>query len=171
VDHGRSVVGVKAAAGLVMLASISFAPMSEASGTCSAPILALDVPRKDRPGVAAGEGTVVSGSSFVWGCAADAGQRGTDAEAPMEQVTLLLRQGDKEWTLGVEDAGAVPDETFGAITWRVAIPREVRPGLALLVADSAELPINVIRAKARPAERSVRRKVVRRASSRRTPGR
>jgi hypothetical protein len=89
----------------------------------------------------------------------------------MERVTLLLRQGGREWKLGTENAGAVPDETFGTITWRVSIPGDVRPGVALLVADSAELPIQVIRAKARPPERRARRTVVRRASSRRTTGR
>jgi hypothetical protein len=171
VDQGRSVVGVKAAAGLMLLAGISLAPMSDASGTCSAPLLTIDVPPRDRPGVAAGEGTVVTGSSFVWGCAETLEDRGTDAEAPMERVTLLLRQGGREWKLGTENAGAVPDETFGTITWKVSIPGDVRPGVALLVADSAELPIQVIRAKAHPPERRARRTVVRRASSRRTTGR
>jgi hypothetical protein len=146
---------------MVLLAGISWAPMSEASGTCSAPVLTLDVPRQQQPGVAPGQGTVITGSSFVWGCAEDLGERGTDAEAPMERVTLLLRQGNREWTLGVEDAGGLPDETFGRITWRVAIPGDVRPGLALLVADSAELPIHVTKAKARPADRKARRKVAR----------
>jgi hypothetical protein len=144
--------------------------MSDASGTCSAPALTLDVPRKLRPGVAAGGGTVVTGSSFVWGCAEDLDDRGTDAEAPMKDVTLLLRQGTREWTLGVEDAGAMSDETFGRITWRVSVPDDVHPGMALLVADSAELPIHVLKAKARPADRKART-ILRRASSRRTSGR
>jgi len=169
VDHGRSVVGVKAAVGLVMLAGISFAPMSDASGSCSAPMLGLEVPRKLRQGLLAGSQTVVTGSSFVWGCAEDPGDREDGEESPMEHVTLLLRQGSKEWSLGVENAGWLPDETFGTITWRVSIPEDVRPGRAVLVADSAELEVRVT--KALLADRPTRRKVVRRASSRRTPGR
>lgn len=168
-DQGRSVVGVKAAAGLLMLAGISFAPMSEASGSCSAPVLALEVPRTTRHGVHVGDHTVVTGSSFVWGCAQDADDREDGAERAMERVPLTLRQGSKEWTLGVEDAGTLPDETFGTVAWHVRIPGDARPGRAVLSADSAVLRIHLT--EGRLNDGTGRRTVVRRASSRRTPGR
>jgi len=147
VDQGRSVVGVKAAVGLVMLAGISFAPMSEASGSCSAPKLAVELPRKPRHGLLVGHQAVVTGSSFVWGCAEDAAAREDGEERPMGHVTLLLRQGSKEWTLGVRDAGGLPDETFGTVTWRVPIPEDVQPGRAVLVAGTVDLRVRVSRAR------------------------
>ena len=165
-DHGRSVVGVKAAVGIVLLAAISLAPTSDASGTCSGPVLAVETPRKRPSTLRVGAEEVVGGFSFIDGCADG---RGDDEEYPMRKVALSLRQGTKVWDLGVEDAGSVVDDGLGRITWQVSIPTGVRPGRALLVAGEAELQVTV--AKARNVDRPTRRKLVRRASSRRMSGR
>ena len=89
-DHGRSVVGVKAVVGLVLLAGISLAPTSDASGTCSGPALAVETTRKRPAHVRIGAQEVVGGYSFVDGCADG---RGDDEEYPMRKVGLSLRQG------------------------------------------------------------------------------
>ena len=165
-DHGRSVVGVKAVVGLVLLAGISLTPTSDASGTCSGPALAVDTPRKRPLTLRIGAEEVVGGYSFLDGCADG---RGDDEEYPMRKVPLSLHQGTRVWDLGVEDAGSVVDDGLGQITWQVSIPPGVRPGRARLVAGAAELQVTV--AKARVVDRPARRKLVKRASSRRTPGR
>jgi hypothetical protein len=126
-----------------MLAGISFAPMSDASGSCSAPMLTLDALRRDRHELPVGHQAMVTGSSFVWGCAQDAAAREDGEERAMERVPLTLRQGGRQWTLGVEDAGALPDETFGTVVWHVRIPADAHPGRAVLVADSAELRVRL----------------------------
>ena len=164
-DHGRSVVGVKAVVGLVLLAGISLAPTSDASGTCSGPALAIETTRKRPAHVRIGAEEVVGGYSFIDGCADG---RGDDEEYPMRNVGLSLRQGTKVWDLGVEDAGTVVDDGLGRITWQVSVPPGVRPGRALLVAGRAELLVTVAKAR---VDRPARRKLVKRASSRRTSGR
>jgi hypothetical protein len=157
---------VKAAVGLVLLAGISLAPTSDASGTCSGPALAVETTRNRPAHVRIGAEEVVGGYSFIDGCADG---RGEDEEFPMRNVALSLRQGTKVWDLGIEDAGSVVDDGLGRITWQVWVPRGVRPGRAMLVAGRAELLVTV--AKARAVDRPARRKLVKRASSRRTSGR
>ena len=85
----------------------------------------------------------------------------------MRNVGLSLRQGARDWTSASRTPAASRSDTLGRITWQVSVPQGVRPGRALLVAGSAELPVTVAKA----ASTAGRRKLVRRASSRRTPGR
>jgi hypothetical protein len=162
VDHGRSVVGVKAVVGIVLLAGISLAPTSDASGTCSGPALAVETPRKRASTVRVGAEELVAGFSFIDGCA-------DEEEYPMRNVALSLRQGTEVWDLGVESAGRVTDDGLGRISWQVSIPIGVRRGRALLVAGEAELQVTV--AKGRNVDRPARRKLVRPAGRRRTSGR
>ena len=142
-DHGGSGVVTKLTAGIVLLAGISFAPMGSASGSCSAPVLMVDDPHNLSGKLRSGRTMVVAGSSFVDGC--------EDGEFPMRNVGLVLRQGARDWDLGVQDAGSVEEHTLGRITWRVRVPKGVEAGRAILVAGSAELPVSVEAAGVRPA--------------------
>jgi hypothetical protein len=143
VDHGGSGVVTKLTAGIVLLAGISFAPMGSASGSCSAPVLLVDDPHKLSGKLRTGSTVVVAGSSFVDGC--------EDSENPMRNVGLVLRQGARDWDLGVQDAGSAEEHALGRIAWRVRVPEGVRPGRAILVAGSAELPVSLEPARVRRA--------------------
>jgi hypothetical protein len=91
-----------------------------------------------------------TGSSSIFGCRSSQGERLT----PMQDVVLLLRQGDQRWRLGVADAKSAEQNQLGRITWHVQVPAEVRTGRATLVADirprgsdglDARLPVRVSR--------------------------
>ena len=59
----------------------------------------------------------------------------------MSDIVLSLRQGPRMFTVAVEDAGVAADDTLGQVTWTFTVPDEVRPGPAVLVADTARLPV------------------------------
>jgi hypothetical protein len=91
-----------------------------------------------------------TGSSSIFGCRSSQGER----ETPMQDVVLLLKQGDQRWRLGSGDAGSAEQNQLGHITWHVQVPAEVRSGRATLVADirprgsdglDARLPVQVSR--------------------------
>ena len=122
--------------GLVLLAGISWAPMGSANGSCSAPVLKIDdLGPLSGAELWQGETAMVLGSAFVDGCGDEEG------EHAMREVALVLRQGTKDWVLGVEDADT--GAHLGQVTWRVRIPAGVEPGRAVLVAGGSELTVTV----------------------------
>ncbi len=79
-------------------------------------------------------------SQPAWGCSTpDEGE----TSAPMQDVTLVIRQGSRDWELASEDAGTAADNKLGHISWDVTMPAGLEPGRAVLVADSAQLPVVV----------------------------
>jgi cellulase/cellobiase CelA1 len=53
---------------------------------------------------------------------------------PMRNITLTLRQHGRTWPLGTADA-RVTQDGFGAVTWAVEIPADVKIGWATLVPE------------------------------------
>jgi hypothetical protein len=96
-----------------------------------------------------GQHIVVDGLHFHDGCADSiemggcSGPRATDPDRPAREVELMLVRGDRSWTLGRADAGDVA--TQYAIHWEVAVPADVPPGPARLVAGSAQTSVDVRR--------------------------
>jgi hypothetical protein len=130
-------------AGMLALAFVPL-PTGAASASCAAPYLAVGH-RQEHPHVRPGAGLTVVGRAFVRGCddtgAVSEGSFGCHStehrtpSTPMRDVVLLLRQGDRAWRLGTEDAGSAADNTLGRVTWRVRVPAGVAAGRAVLVAD------------------------------------
>jgi hypothetical protein len=128
-------------AGMLTLTFVPL-PTGAASASCAAPNLAV-AHRQEH--VRAGAGLTVVGRAFVRGCddtgAVSGGSFGCHStehrtpSTPMRDVLLLLRQGDRQWRLGTEDAGSAADNALGHVTWRVRVPAGVAAGRAVLVAD------------------------------------
>jgi hypothetical protein len=113
-----------------------------AAGSCVGPYL-LDV---DRLVLQRGATVEVRGAAFAEGCQ-DTGScsstlgctscdHGPDP-TPMSDVTLTLRQRGRTWPLGTADA-RVRRGDFGAVTWAIEIPTDVRTGWAILVPEYGE---------------------------------
>ncbi|WP_337063283.1 hypothetical protein [Kineococcus sp. G2] len=89
----------------------------------------------------------MSGRWFHEGCddtgAAGAGCAGptTTSQSPMEDVDLVLTQGEASWTLGTADAAGRAEQY--AVGWQVRLPEDVAPGPAVLSAAGAEVPVLV----------------------------
>ena len=56
---------------------------------------------------------------------------------PMNDITLSLRQHGRTWPLDTADA-RVTDDDFGAVTWEVQIPTDVKSGWATLVPEHGQ---------------------------------
>ena len=89
----------------------------------------------------------VSGQWFHEGCD-DTGVDGvgcagpiTTSQSPMENVDLVLRQGETSWTLDTADAAGHGEHY--AIGWEVRLPEDVAPGPAVLSAAGAEVSVQV----------------------------
>lgn len=131
---------------IITMAGVSLLPSGGSSASCAGPTLTV----VGTPTL--GRSLVVEGRAFVEGCN-DTGSRDVfgcststpEPEIPFEDVRLVLRQGERSWVLGTEDAGTAEDNKLGHVTWDVQVPSDVRPGPARLVADVARLPVVVRR--------------------------
>lgn len=129
-------------------------PGDSASASCVAPTLSIDGNDgfEGRPtlpteldltvdGTGFANGCNDTGTSSGFGCSANHGALAT----PMKDITLRLRQGGREWDLGVVDAGSAENNQLGQVTWTVTVPDDVKPGKARLVTDhSMPLKIKVV---------------------------
>lgn len=141
-DHVRALLALVVAAALAATgATLLGAHTSRADASCAAPI--TYVPKGVR--VRSGAVVTVKGKFFLADCY-DTGQQGTPP--PMKHVVLKLRQHGHVWRLGVADAKADP---LGTISWRVHIPRGVRPGTARFVTGEFTSDVHVYRARHRAA--------------------
>ncbi|NBM16452.1 hypothetical protein [Streptomyces sp. GC420] len=147
--HGWA-LGRKGTLALLVLAAAVLVPAEGANGICVGPELRVRAGGDGTPEVRAGETLTVEGVCFMEGCddtgdstgfGCSAGERG--ATTPRRDVTLVLRQGQREWRLGQEDARSADEGPPGRITWRATVPEHLRPGPARLVADGAEQPVVV----------------------------
>lgn len=127
-------------------------PGETASAQCAAPWLYVGDLEQSRPAISEDDPVTVEGRGFVGGCEDGTGQDvlgctvdEPEAEVPMTHVTLSIRQGDRSWRLGTEDAGGAEDGELGHITWTVRLPEQVESGRATLVAAEQELPVVVRR--------------------------
>ena len=148
--HRRPVVWL-----IATLCAVAVLPFdNEAAGSCASPWLSIGEASAS-PEVSPSQELTVRGRAFAEGCHDTGGStdRSTigscspprSSEEGMKDVTLVLRQGSREWELGTQDAGAAADGKLGHITWNVSIPADVRPGRAVLVADYARLPLRITR--------------------------
>jgi hypothetical protein len=113
---------------------------SRADASCAAPQAFAPKGVKIRPG----EELTIKGRFFLADCY-DTGQQGTPP--PMRHVVLRIRQHGHTWRLGVADARPDP---LGTISWRVHIPRGVRPGAAVLVTGDFRSDVRVYAAPHHP---------------------
>lgn len=127
-----------------MLTALSLAPVGSASGSCAGPDLQVRGGGAEPANVRVDMAVTVDGSRFVDGCDDTGSGTGfgcsssdAETETPMKDVTLTLRQGQRQWDLGTQDARAEPEEHRGEITWKVTIPGDVGPGSATLTAGDA----------------------------------
>lgn len=123
---------------VALLVAVTVMPLSGAGASCVAP--SLVVPERVYAPAAR---TVFSGQLFLDGCDDTSTEDtfGCSAEppeqaAPMNDVELVLRQGERRWSLGTADA-----EEGGNIRWSTALPRDLRQGRAELVAGPANSEI------------------------------
>lgn len=144
------VLGHKGILALLVLAAATLMPAGSASGSCAGPQLQVGTGEEGPSTVRIGETVAVKGSYFVHGCDDTGGDSGfgcsasnREIESPMKDVALTLKQGQREWRLGQEDAGSADGNRLGQIIWKVAIPKDVRTGPAMLVTDGAEETIIV----------------------------
>lgn len=131
------------AAGLLVTAAPW--PSWDASASCASPYLELPGSHAARPVLVRGSSVTVEGRAFVdgcndtggsdaWGCSSDDGE----TVLPLEGVTLRIRQGQREWELGSEDAGRAEDNKLGHVSWEFTVPKALKPGRATLVADAGQ---------------------------------
>ena len=121
---------------LVALLGLTLLPTGgPATASCAAP--SVEVTRVLAPGAE----TEATGRGFTDGCA-DVGSCTVgcgahcdqpDPGAPLREVRLLLRQGDRTWTLGAADA-----DEHGRVHWSFALPDDVRRGRARLLWDGGD---------------------------------
>jgi hypothetical protein len=113
-----------------------------AAASCAGPYL-VDA---DRLLLRRGSTVEIDGAGFADGCQ-DTGSCSSafgctscdegPGPTPMIDVTLTLRQHGRTWPLASADAG-VKGNDFGAVTWAVEIPTDVRIGWASLVPKDGE---------------------------------
>lgn len=119
-------------------------PTWDASASCAAPYLQMADTSAGTPVLVRGSSITVEGRAFVdgcndggssdaWGCSSDEGE----AEVPMDDVTLRIRQGQREWELGTEDAGTADGNRLGHVAWTTTVPVGLKPGRATLQADGS----------------------------------
>jgi hypothetical protein len=142
----RGSIRTRGAAALFVLTALSLAPVGSASGSCAGPDLQVRGGGPEPATVRVDMVVIVDGTRFVDGCD-DTGGGNTgfgcsssddrETETAMEEVTLTLRQGQRQWDLGTQDAVAEPEEHRGEISWKVTIPDDVGPGPATLTAGDA----------------------------------
>jgi hypothetical protein len=135
----------------VVIAAVAPWPATTAAGSCASPYLYIGDPQAVRPVPVTTFDVTVQGRAFVRGCndtgtvnvfGCDTSPR--EVEAPMNDVTLTLRQGSQSWRLGTKNAGTAEQNRLGQISWVVRLPADVAPGRALLVAPQADpLPIRI----------------------------
>jgi hypothetical protein len=135
---------------LLVLTAAAVMPIGGANGSCAGPQLRVGMGGEGPPTVRIGSIVTVQGEHFVHGCNDTGGGSvlgcSTDEgeiEAPMEDVTLTIRQGRQKWDLGTRDAGAAADNKLGQVAWEVTIPESLRPGPAILVADGVKEKIAI----------------------------
>jgi len=127
----------------LLLAPLLVLPAGGATASCAGPQLTV-------PEGPLSSGTVAEGRFFVDGCNDQGGgsvlgctTEEPEVETPMEDVELVLVQGGQEWVLGVEDADTAEEGRLGQLSWQVALPPDVRPGRARLIADGARLRVRI----------------------------
>ena len=137
---------------VLLLGAVLPWPGGTASAQCAAPWLYVGDREQRRPAISKDDPVTVEGRGVVDGCDDGTGQDvlgctvdEPEAEVPMTDVTLSIRQGDRSWRLGTEDAGRAEDGELGHITWKVRLPEQVEAGRATLVAAEQELPVVVRR--------------------------
>lgn len=126
---------------LVALTTATFLPFGQepAAASCAGPYL-TDV---DHVVLRHGTTVEIDGAAFADGCQ-DTGScsampgcsscdYGPDP-TPMSGIALTLRQHGRTWPLGTADARGTHDD-FGAVTWTVDIPTDVKIGWATLVPE------------------------------------
>lgn len=114
-------------------------PQGAASASCAAPTLRVDA--QAQPVVARGVAVTVHGRYFVNGCndtgtgsgSGCSGRPKPEPVTPRKEVALSIRQGARTWALGTADA-----DRQGRVTWIITTPADLRPGQAVLLADSAD---------------------------------
>lgn len=104
----------------------------------------LHIGDADRPVVERGTRLVVEGDFFLDGCDDAVGvsdgtgcsgpQVHRETVAPLKHITLAIRQSGRVWQLATADAAT----EAGSVTWTVTIPRALKPGPAVLVANPAQ---------------------------------
>ena len=60
---------------------------------------------------------------------------------PLENIELRVRQSGNSWSLGVADAGTADENELGHELWDAALPTDLAPSAAVLVAGTATLLI------------------------------
>ena len=131
-----SVAGLLAAGALVAVGPL---PGEPAGASCAGPELKVPGSHGERPALALGAEVRIEGDYFFDGCDDSGGGRsdgpGCQADEqrttqkPLDDVTLVLRQGEESWDLGTVDA----DDDY-TVAWTVVLPDGVRPGRATLSA-------------------------------------
>jgi len=133
-----------------LLVTVAPWPSWQASASCAGPYLKTPGSRAAPPVLVRGSSNTIEGRAFVdgcndtggsdaWGCSSDEGE----TESPMEDIMLTIRQGQRKWQLGSEDAGNADDNKLGHVSWEVTIPRALKPGRATLATESSE-PVPVV---------------------------
>lgn len=135
---------------VVVLLGVALAPYpaGPATASCAGPSLDLE-PREVLP---RGGALTVRGDAFADGCqdtGSCSGVLGCQScdygppPVPLEDVPLLLRQGGREWELGVVDAGTADEGALGRTVWQVTVPADAAQGPATLVAGDGGLGTEV----------------------------
>lgn len=137
---GSPRIGWAAVAALLVAASPW--PAWLASAGCVAPYLEDSATGAAPPVLVRNTSVTIEGDAFATGCDDTGSTWGCAGESrvPMEDVTLRIRQGEREWELGAADAS--DGDEVGHIVWTVALPEGLKPGRATLQADSSE-PLRV----------------------------
>jgi len=126
---------------------VAFVPMGGATASCAAASLEVGSGATP-PRLSVGSEISVDGQSFVNGCD-DGGSQSVlgcstsegEQETPRSDVTLVIRQDGREFKLGTENAGVAADNELGQISWEAILPPGVRPGPAVLNAETTKLRV------------------------------
>ncbi len=136
---------------LAALTTATLLPFGQqpAAASCAAPSLT----GTDHLVLRHGASAEIDGAGFANGCqdtgscSATPGCSSCDygpEPKPMSGITLTLRQNGRTWPLGTADARATHDD-FGAVTWAVELPMEVKPGRATLVPEYGQAAVVRVR--------------------------
>jgi hypothetical protein len=117
-------------------------PAWHASAGCVAPYLEDSATGAAPPVLVRGSTVTIEGDAFATGCDDTGPTWGCSGESrvPMRDVTLRIRQGEREWELGAADAS--DGDEVGHVEWTVALPDGLEPGRATLRADQGD-PLRV----------------------------
>ena len=129
---------------LVALTAATFSPLGQqpAAASCAGPYLdvADDLVLHRGSSVDIDGGAFANGCQDTGSCSAMPGCSSCDygpEPTPMSGITLTLRQHGRTWPLDSADA-RVTDDDFGAVTWAVTTPADVRTGWATLVPEHGQ---------------------------------